>query len=456
MEKLPSSFTAPTSASRPVSAVRRAGRLIFRGGIVLAGILAAVLIAMWFVRLFMPNVAPSGQPLGNLFQSASLPSWGQPSTLLVMGIDQNKVRNRRGQLVYPSDRFRGARTDTMLLVRVNPAGKTLSVISLPRDSKVFLADTSRTGKLNGAFAEGGREFAEQVVEYSFGVNVDQTLVVNLEAVRDVVDALGGLELYVPQRMVYHDRADGLAINLQPGLQTLTGEEAVGFLRFRHDRLGDIGRVRRQQLFLAAMKKKLSQPSTLLQLPGVLKAVTPHIQTDLSVSQLLALANFMRQLPPEGVRIATLPGRASTRETASYWIVEPYAAKQVMNRLLFDQHSAEAALGVNHPLKLGLAYPEQLADKAQEIKEALASHPRFTVVCETRTRRAQSLLVENSFRVRQADADALRQLLPSLEKAMTVVAPTHASYESLYCSAQDDMTLLLGYDLTGNNPPTPAD
>ena len=87
----------------------------------------------------------------------------------------------------------------------------------------------------------------------------------------MADALGGIEVDVPKRMVYSDHSQGLYIDLQPGPQTLKGRDLEGFLRFRHDEMGDIGRLERQQLALQALFRKLTRPEHLVRLPVLLAA-----------------------------------------------------------------------------------------------------------------------------------------------------------------------------------------
>ena len=123
--------------------------------------------------------------------------------------------------------------------------------------------------------------------------VDRYLKVNLDAVTRVADALGGVEVDVPNRMYYVDNAQGLYIDLYPGPQRLRGKELEGYLRFRHDAMGDLGRMERQRQVLAQVFAKLAQPSTLAQLPALLKIAGEDIHTDLSPLEMTQLVKIGR-------------------------------------------------------------------------------------------------------------------------------------------------------------------
>jgi anionic cell wall polymer biosynthesis LytR-Cps2A-Psr (LCP) family protein len=117
-------------------------------------------------------------------------------------------------------------------------------------------------------------------------------------------------------MVYTDKTQGLYIDLYPGPQLLKGEQLEGFLRFRHDELGDLGRMERQKLVLAQVFKKLGQPTTLAQLPALLKIAGDDVKTDLSGLEMGQLVTALA-----GTKLSTnqLPGRIFWQNDLSYWM-----------------------------------------------------------------------------------------------------------------------------------------
>ena len=122
--------------------------------------------------------------------------------------------------------------------------------------------------------------------------------VNLKALRQLADALGGLELDVNKPLRYRDKSQGLSINIQAGTQRLNGEQLEGFLRFRHDEEGDLGRMRRQRQAVEALRSQLSDPTVVLRLPQLLAVASEHLDTNLNPLQLGAAQRLFGQLMGE--------------------------------------------------------------------------------------------------------------------------------------------------------------
>jgi len=186
---------------------------------------------------------------------------------------------------------------------------------VPRDTFVESADYGVL-KANALFAFGGIGALKQELTTLLGAPVDRYMRVNLRAVEHLADALGGVELDVPKRMYYVDNAQNLYIDLYPGRQVLKGEQLEGFLRFRNDAMGDLGRMERQKLVLAEVFRKLAQPSTLAQLPELLKIAGEDVKTDLSPVEIGQLLTAMA-----GTKLSTqqLPGRLFWHNDLSYWM-----------------------------------------------------------------------------------------------------------------------------------------
>ncbi|NDC34327.1 MAG: LytR family transcriptional regulator [Synechococcaceae bacterium WB9_2_112] len=226
--------------------------------------------------------------------------------LLPFGISGRRI------LVMGSDRVSDS-TDVMFTVQIKD-GKT-QLTQLPRDTYI---ESQRHGvlKANALYAFGGMEAVRQDLPPVLGGPVDRYLKVNLRAVQRVADALGGVEVDVPKRMYYVDNSQGLYIDLYPGRQLLKGEALEGFLRYRHDALGDLGRMDRQQLVLREIFRKLASPSSLPQLPQLMKIAGDDIKTDLSMLELGHLITAMA-----GTRLSTsqIPGRPFWQNDLSYWM-----------------------------------------------------------------------------------------------------------------------------------------
>ncbi len=234
-----------------------------------------------------------------------------------LGIGQRQV------LVMGSDVV-GGNTDVMFTVQVKDG--ITQILQVPRDTYVE-SEPLGVVKANALYASAGPESVKTEVGRLVGAPVQKHLKVNLDAVIKVADALGGVEVDVAKPMYYVDNAQGLLIDLYPGRQVLRGAQLEGFLRFRHDELGDLGRMQRQRLVLAEVFRKLVQPSTLAQMPALLKIAGEDIHTDLSPIEMTQLVTAMTRS-----RLSTqrLPGRLYWHNDLSYWMPDSNLAHPTGN------------------------------------------------------------------------------------------------------------------------------
>lgn len=222
-------------------------------------------------------------------------------------------------------------TDTILLAQVRPGGQ-VNVLSIPRDSWLDIPGWG-FGKINGANPHGGPDMLIAAVQKLTGVRVDGYAFVSLYALRALTDAAGGVTLDVPTRMKYDDNAGRLHIDLQPGVQHLNGVQAEGFLRFRYDNLGDLGRVQRQQLFLRALAGQVSRPWNWWRVPLMVSAVDRNMKSGLdrrTVGALLGAA-----AGGVAVQTSTVPGTFGYRGSASVWVVDQPALDALVAKSFRD-------------------------------------------------------------------------------------------------------------------------
>ncbi|NER85402.1 MAG: LCP family protein, partial [Leptolyngbya sp. SIO1D8] len=154
-----------------------------------------------------------------------------------------------------------------------------------------------------------------------GVAIDRYVRINVQGVEKLVDALGGIDINVPQDMRYQDDSQHLYINLKAGEQHLDGDQALQFLRFRYDDKGDIGRIQRQQMMMRAIVEQALNPRTIARAPKILSVIQSHVDTNLSVEELLALAGFASQTNSYNIQMLMLPGDFSNSHDfeLSYWL-----------------------------------------------------------------------------------------------------------------------------------------
>ena len=247
--------------------------------------------------------------------------------VLVLGVDSNGV---------DADPFENTRSDTILLFSINPKNKSVNIISIPRDSKVYISQDKGINKINAAHALGGIKLTKQTIEETFGIKVHNYVVFNTEGVVKLIDAIGGVPVYVEKDMRYRDWSGKLHINLTKGNHVLSGKDAECFLRFRMDAMGDIGRTSRQQWFLRALAERLKSPEVISKIPEALKIADKYVKTDLSLYQMSQYAAFATDLDMSKVEMATLPGSPNKRGYISYWILDPEKCKEVINRMIYNK------------------------------------------------------------------------------------------------------------------------
>lgn len=165
------------------------------------------------------------------------------------------------------------------------------------------------------------------------MGIDRYIRINVLGVGKLIDALGGVTVYVPKDMKYQDDSQRLYINLKAGKQHLNGDQALQLLRFRHDELGDIGRIQRQQMVIRALMDQALNPVTVAQLPKILNVVKENIDTNLTVEELVALVGFGVRTNRANMHMFMLPGRFSQKEEyiASYWLPNQNGIARMMSQ-----------------------------------------------------------------------------------------------------------------------------
>lgn len=272
--------------------------------------------------------------LGTLWQKRFEYQLSRPVNILVMGIDWMPGASADAAKIFEG------RSDTMLLLQIYPADNTVSLLSIPRDTLVPIPGVGRV-RINEANVVGGPKLVEKVLKNTLNdVDIDRYVRVSSGAFRELVDLLGGVEVFVPEAMSYTDNTQRLKIDLAAGWQTLNGEQAEQFARFRDRDYGDIGRIQRQQFLLAALRERITSPAVLASLPQILRIMQKYVDTNLSFEEMLALANFGLQLDEDDLKMVMLPGRPSEAGEyyASYWIMDLAGRDRVM-RQYFNVNSA---------------------------------------------------------------------------------------------------------------------
>ncbi len=226
------------------------------------------------------------------------------------------------------------RTDTILVLALErdfTAKKAnVALLSIPRDMLVRIPGHG-SQKINAAHSFGGPEMTVRTLKESMGIYVDHYVVLKFEGFKKAIDAVGGVDIEVPKDMDYDDNWAHLHIHLKKGWQHLDGAKAHGFVRFRHDRMGDLGRIERQQMLAKALAKKMMSPSMMLKLPSLTSTLRECIETNMNDEQLTTLAFLIRKVRMEDIKTDVLPGTW----VSPFLIPQRSKAKEVLARVLGD-------------------------------------------------------------------------------------------------------------------------
>jgi LCP family protein required for cell wall assembly len=197
-------------------------------------------------------------------------------------------------LVLGSDRRVGlagdkGRSDSIMLIRIDPRTKSISMLSIPRDLRVEIPGWG-TDRINAAYSDGGAPLSVETFKTLTGLPVNHFIDINFIGFIDIVDYLGGVYIDADRQYYNNTAVTGYSsIDIPAGYQRMTGRNALSFVRYRHDQLGDWGRMQRQQLFLRELKRQALRWQNLLKLPKLIGMVTRHTVSDVSsIKQLLSL------------------------------------------------------------------------------------------------------------------------------------------------------------------------
>lgn len=220
------------------------------------------------------------------------------------------------------------RADVLVLAVCDPAGNGLKALSIPRDTLVEFPGAGED-RINNAYTKGGAGLTRTLVSGLTGLTVDRHVVVDFRGFEELIDLLGGVEVEVDKRMYYQDKKQGLLIDLQKGRQRLNGSQALGFIRYRRDAMGDLARVERQQQVIGAMLRQAAKVKPWTKAIPLYRWWRQYIQTDLGLLDLYRLYKMRNLVLAAGkkLRTYTVPGWFS----GPYWRADAEALAALVGR-----------------------------------------------------------------------------------------------------------------------------
>ncbi|MFN9686554.1 MAG: LCP family protein [Cyanobacteriota bacterium] len=257
------------------------------------------------------------------------PKPAQAITVLVIGSDADKLQGSSNGAAPPGP----ANGDTVLLVRVTPKGP-VQVLQLPTELALSLPGRKAPVALGQLYREGGVALTAETLRELLGLGnsaPERYIVVPRQALRELVDALGGLEVSPPRRMNYRDLAMKYTIDLQSGLQRLTGGKVEQMVRFRDKWLGEAGRRANQQLVINGLQQQMGQPAQLAILPPLIQTWSSQVETNLSQQEILSLLAAGLD-NPKPLQFSSLPMKPATKDFGELRQLDPAAGKPLWPQL----------------------------------------------------------------------------------------------------------------------------
>lgn len=278
----------------------------------------------------------------NSLPGAKDPIGRNPVNILILGMDIGDAEQANSEV--------GRRTDTMMVLNYNPSTKKAQIISVPRDTMIEVegavdeyGNPELYWKMNAAYAIGGEEEVTLQIENILEVEINYLVKIDYSAFRNIIDAIGGVEMYIEQDMYYDDDAQDLHINFTAGeTLNLDGKQAEEFFRWRQNNdgtgfaNGDLDRIENQQKFMKSAIAKCISPSIVVKIPKILNVVKDSIDTNLDANQMLKYAMSLSKLKSEDIKMTTLQGETQDVYGQSFFIYD----REMNLELLDSLHSGQ--------------------------------------------------------------------------------------------------------------------
>ena len=248
-----------------------------------------------------------------------------------------------------------AMTDTIMVAKYSPSTGDAALLSIPRDSFVGSNPNTATAsdKINSKYQISPQRTIDAVNDLT-GLNIKYYITVDTKALRDLVDAIGGVYFDVPIKMDYDDSSQDLYIHLEPGYQLLDGQKAEWLVRFRHNNNGtsysyeygdnDLGRMRTQREFLMAVAKQTLKLENITKINDILNVIEQEVETNIDFDTMMEYAPALLNINADYIKTDMLPGVAQYCNGVAVYLVDEDEAKQVVNNLFLTSLGTEETQG----------------------------------------------------------------------------------------------------------------
>lgn len=259
---------------------------------------------------------------GRLRHEESSIAQDEPVNLLVLGLDEE-----------------GVRSDVVIIMNYNPAEGKLNILSVARDTRVFV--NGRAMKINALVTKGGEGLIAEEIEELTALPVHYYITLEFKGFRKMVDVLGGVEMDVPSNMNYDDPEQNLHIHLKKGKQILDGDKAEQFVRYRKGNRsgqgytdGDIGRIKAQQEFIKALVDQKLKLKYLSKVDDIYFILKKYMKTNIEIGDIRYYLKGFKNIKYSGVKTYTLPGDSKYINHVWYFIHDPDLTQKLISDNFF--------------------------------------------------------------------------------------------------------------------------
>lgn len=363
----------------------------------------------------------------------------------IVGHDENTVSNLPKIYCLVTGQSQNL-TDTIMLCSYDPKTQEASILSIPRDTFIGQNKTTANSydKINALY-QMGPEKTLQAVNKLTGLNIEYYLNIDTEALKQLVDSIGGVYFDVPINMDYDDPTQDLYIHLKAGYQLLDGDKAEQVVRFRHNNNGtsypmeygdnDLGRMKTQRNFIEAVIKKLATPSTLTKLPELIKIAEQNVTTNLDITKAKDYAPYAVEFNTQNLKTAVMPGTPQLFNNMWFYTQEKTETKKVIKELfgVVQNGDSEVENKRNSEIKIEILNGTADNSKLNELRTRLKDK-RYNVVKTGITSSTSKTMIIN----RRAESnDVINSIKKDLNNVGIISSATNNS--------NVDITIIIGKD-----------
>ncbi len=291
--------------------------------IVLALVLTITIASGWYIWRLITQIAPEQSPEIKAIRQDFQIDWAGRMNVLILGCDER------------DNVYLGTRSDTVILANIDLKEKIVRLMSIPRDTRVYVPDYGVWDKMNSTinpnyFRDGGVPLTLRTAEHLLQVPIRLYVVLDFISFQEIVDTIGCVMIDVERDMFYYDPTDGTLINLKKGYQCLDGDKALQYVRFRdfqgdysRDPQGRIhGRVTRQTNLIRALAKEASKVRNVMKINNIIHTLVNRVETNIDASELLKIAITFRDMDiDKQIKVLPFPGEIAWINGISYIVTQ---------------------------------------------------------------------------------------------------------------------------------------